>query len=168
MDVLFCTSEAFPLVKTGGLGDVCGSLPRALHELGNDVRLILPAYPEVVERAGKLSAVASLTLTGASEPVEILRGQLPGSEVGLYLVDSAEYFRCLRVPLLHWPSARQIRAGNPSWCTVMTGRPGWCPLCCQNMSRIRPPCSAFTICLTRGCSPPPLSLPWDSRIPCGP
>ncbi|MGB5538346.1 MAG: glycogen/starch synthase, partial [Thiogranum sp.] len=86
MDVLFCTSEAFPLIKTGGLGDVCGSLPGALHELGNDVRLILPAYPEVMERAGKLNAVASLTLAGASEPVEILHGQLPGSEVGLYLV----------------------------------------------------------------------------------
>jgi len=108
MDVLFCTSEAFPLVKTGGLGDVCGSLPRALHELGNDVRLILPAYPEVMERAGKLTAVTSLTLTGASEPVEILLGQLPGSEVGLYLVNSPEYFQRPGNPYLQkggsdWP-----------------------------------------------------------------
>jgi len=108
MDVLFCTSEAFPLVKTGGLGDVCGSLPGALHELGNDVRLILPAYPEVVERAGKLSAVASLTLSGASGPVKILRGQLPDSKVGLYLVDSLEYFRRPGNPYLQkdgsdWP-----------------------------------------------------------------
>jgi starch synthase len=108
MEVLFCTSEAFPLVKTGGLGDVCGSLPRALHELGNDVRLILPAYPEVMERAGKLTAVTSLTLTGASEPVEILLGQLPGSEVGLYLVNSPEHFRRPGNPYLQkdgsdWP-----------------------------------------------------------------
>ena len=108
MDVLFCTSEAFPLVKTGGLGDVCGSLPGALDELGNDVRLILPAYPEVKERAGKLNAVANLTLTGASEPVEILLGQLPGSEVGLYLVNSPEYFRRPGNPYLQedghdWP-----------------------------------------------------------------
>lgn len=44
MKVLFATSEAVPFATTGGLGDVCGSLPFALCELGHDVRVILPAY----------------------------------------------------------------------------------------------------------------------------
>ncbi len=93
MEILFCASEAFPLIKTGGLGDVSGSLPKALHELGHDVRLVLPAYTQVLERVGPLNSVASLTLTGASKPVEILYGMLPDSAVGLYLVDSLEHFR---------------------------------------------------------------------------
>ena len=44
MKVLFATSEAAPFIKTGGLGDVCGALPKALAEEGVDARVILPLY----------------------------------------------------------------------------------------------------------------------------
>jgi starch synthase len=44
MKVLFATSEAAPFVKTGGLGDVAGSLPAVLREKGVDARVILPLY----------------------------------------------------------------------------------------------------------------------------
>ncbi len=42
--VLFVASEAVPFIKTGGLGDVCGALPKVLKQLGYDVRLVLPRY----------------------------------------------------------------------------------------------------------------------------
>jgi starch synthase len=42
--VLFATSEAYPLAKTGGLADVSRALPLALARCGVDVRLLLPAY----------------------------------------------------------------------------------------------------------------------------
>lgn len=42
--ILFVTSEAHPLIKTGGLADVSGSLPKALAELSQDVRILLPNY----------------------------------------------------------------------------------------------------------------------------
>ena len=44
MKVLFCASECVPFVKTGGLADVAGALPIALHEEGLDTRVILPKY----------------------------------------------------------------------------------------------------------------------------
>ena len=56
--ILFVTSEAYPLMKTGGLGDVAGALPAALKRLRRSVRIVMPAYHETMKRAGKLSIVA--------------------------------------------------------------------------------------------------------------
>lgn len=44
MKILFATPEAAPFVKTGGLGDVAGSLPEVLNQKGTDTRVILPLY----------------------------------------------------------------------------------------------------------------------------
>ena len=47
MKVLFCASEVFPFAKTGGLADVCGTLPLALENQGVDVSIILPRYQSI-------------------------------------------------------------------------------------------------------------------------
>jgi len=85
--VLFVSSEVHPVMKTGGLGDVSGSLPLALNQLGTDVRVLMPAYRDARARAGTLHAVATLQLAGAAEPVTLLEGTLPGSQVKLWLLD---------------------------------------------------------------------------------
>ena len=60
MKVLFITPELFPLVKTGGLADVSGALPLALARQGVDVRVLLPAYPGVLEKLEQAERVASV------------------------------------------------------------------------------------------------------------
>ncbi len=50
MNVLFVTSECVPFVKTGGLGDVAGSLPQELVAQGVETRVILPKYGVIDEK----------------------------------------------------------------------------------------------------------------------
>jgi starch synthase len=60
MKVLFATSEFADFVKVGGLGDVSADLPRALRRRGVDVRVLLPAYPEVMAKASDIAVVAHM------------------------------------------------------------------------------------------------------------
>jgi starch synthase len=87
MRVLFVASEAFPLAKTGGLGDVAGALPAALAAAGVDVRLLMPAYPAakaaVAARARRIALGDSLGFGEAS----LLERRMPDSGVPLWLLD---------------------------------------------------------------------------------
>lgn len=47
MRVLFVASEANPFIKSGGLGDVAGALPKALAQKGVDIRVVIPKYKEL-------------------------------------------------------------------------------------------------------------------------
>jgi starch synthase len=86
--ILFVTSEAYPLIKTGGLADVSGSLPIALKFLGHDVRILLPGYAPAIA-AGDFRPVRILH---GEEGVAILEGWLPGSSVPVWLLAHKDYF----------------------------------------------------------------------------
>ncbi|MFW2374048.1 MAG: glycogen synthase GlgA [Gammaproteobacteria bacterium] len=83
--ILFVSSEVFPLIKTGGLGDVAGSLPRALYKNQQDVRILLPAYREVLSKIKRSKPVARLEYQGHS--IRLLETTLPGSHIKTWLVD---------------------------------------------------------------------------------
>lgn len=90
--VLFVTSEAFPLAKTGGLADVSAALPAALRELNIDARLILPGYPQAVAQAPKLREVTHLGNPLGCGETRLLETYLPGSMVPIWLVDCPELY----------------------------------------------------------------------------
>ncbi len=90
--VLFASSEAHPLIKTGGLADVSASLPQALQQMGQEVHIILPAYRQVLSHLEPLETEAELRLPGDFEPIRLLRGQFPGTRVPLWLVDAPSMF----------------------------------------------------------------------------
>ncbi len=92
MKILFVTSEAHPLIKTGGLGDVSGSLPAALQGLGQEVRLVLPAYPQAVAGLAASTPRSRITLPGLENEISILEGHMPGSDVTVWLIDAPTYF----------------------------------------------------------------------------
>jgi starch synthase len=95
VNILFATAEAAPFCKTGGLGDVCGALPLELARLGHKPTVIIPAFRQA-RRAGipieSTGAYVDVPIGQKTVRGNILRSQLPGSDVPVYLVDQDDYY----------------------------------------------------------------------------
>ena len=87
--ILFVTSEAHPLIKTGGLADVCGSLPKALAELSQDIKLIIPNY-QALKTTENIRFLCSLRVDNRN--INILETRMPDSDVVVWLVDYPAYY----------------------------------------------------------------------------
>lgn len=90
--ILFASSEVHPLMKSGGLADVSASLPIALKEQGQDVRIIMPAYRQSLAAVSDADVIAKVKVDGYHSPVTILQTTLSSSNVPLWLVDSPDHF----------------------------------------------------------------------------
>ncbi len=93
MNVLFATFEAIPFVKTGGLGDVGGTLPKALQAAGADIRVILPKFATIPQEfLDKMTHLTDfpLLLSWRSQYCGIEKLEYDG--ITWYFVDNEYYF----------------------------------------------------------------------------
>ena len=88
MKVLSVTSEMHPLVKTGGLADVCGALPAALSQQGVEMRVLLPGYPSVLAAATLCGGPTRLDLPLG--PAALRRCTVAGATV--WILDAPELY----------------------------------------------------------------------------
>ena len=94
LKILILASEAVPFAKVGGLADVVGALPKALKELGHDIRLVMPRYGQIKPERFELTTVLdSVTVNIASfqEQVCVRQGTI-GEGIPVYMIDAPRYF----------------------------------------------------------------------------
>ena len=108
MRVANLSAEVSPFAKTGGLGDVVSSLPKALAATGHDVDVWAPFFLEAAEwfrRRGTWPEQElepfDVSILGAPYRVGILRSTLPGSTVPVHFV--------AHDPLFHRPGGLYAR-----------------------------------------------------------
>jgi starch synthase len=129
MKILQVSAEIFPLLKTGGLADVCGALPEALKRHGCDVRVLLPGFPAI--RRGVANARPIALMPTLPHGGRVLRGTLPSGVVA-YVIDAPSLYdregnpytdrdgapyadNHRRFALLGLTAARLAEAGDDPW-----------------------------------------------------
>ncbi len=94
LKIWFASSEVDPFVKTGGLADVAGSLPKALKHLGVDIRVVMPRYAQIDEKIKQ-----RMTFLGSVDVSLTWRQQYCGvfsleeNDITYYFLDSEFYFK---------------------------------------------------------------------------
>ena len=95
MRVLFATSEAYPLIKTGGLADVSGALPKALsHQKPNkstvDIKIVMPAYSAVLAKLKNIQEIVNIEVLGQS--CTLISGKMPDSDIEVIAIKNAALY----------------------------------------------------------------------------
>ncbi len=94
LKILILAAEVVPFAKVGGLADVVGALPKALQELGHDVRVAMPRYGQVKPERFKLTTVldaATVNMASFQEQVSVCQGTI-GNSIPVYMIDAPRYF----------------------------------------------------------------------------
>ncbi|MCM5560104.1 glycogen synthase GlgA [Pleomorphomonas sp. JP5] len=138
LSVLAVASEVFPVVKTGGLADVIGSLPRALVPLGVNTRTLIPAYPMALANCGARKMVGQMSVLGEDvtlwashrHELELLLVDCPAlfdRAGGLYLDEQGRDYpdNWRRFALLSAAGARIAAEGVDGWRPDMVHLHDW-------------------------------------------
>ena len=94
MKILYAASEALPFIASGGLADVAGSLPAALHKEGVECRVVLPLYsgikPQLREKLEYVTHF-NVPLSWRNQYCGLFKADVDG--VTYYLLDNEYYFK---------------------------------------------------------------------------
>ena len=91
--ILMVASEGLPYIKSGGLADVIGSLPKELVKKGHEVRVVMPLYAPIARKfhdGFQLEAQYTVSISYHEVPVNIW-SQMQG-DVKFYFVEHKGYF----------------------------------------------------------------------------
>ena len=100
LKILFISAEVDPFAKEGGLGDVAGSLPKALHALGHDVRVVMPAYQNIEQGypgVSPLDTHLNVPIRNSTASAGVFEGKLPDSNVPVYFIGEWHLFNRAKV-----------------------------------------------------------------------
>ncbi|PKN87638.1 MAG: hypothetical protein CVU46_03730 [Chloroflexi bacterium HGW-Chloroflexi-8] len=97
INVLYVASEAAPLIKVGGLGDVAGSLPKALRKLlpsqingsSIDVRLAIPFHSKINQKLDNLQLIASYFVNHPTGQIQARAFHTTVDDVPVYLIEGS-------------------------------------------------------------------------------
>lgn len=94
LKVLICASEVAPIIKLGGLGDVVGSLPKALEKLGVDADVVVPFVPsaKIIGLKVYKSLDMQVVYDGEIYTIGVYATKLPGSFVDVYMLKNDTFF----------------------------------------------------------------------------
>lgn len=92
--ILFVASEAVPFIKTGGLADVMGALPKELAAKGMDVRLVIPKYSLIKDEAKQqMKQVTTGIVNLAWRQLYYGVDEIDMDGVKVYFIDNEWYFK---------------------------------------------------------------------------
>ncbi|MET0211046.1 MAG: glycogen synthase GlgA [Variovorax sp.] len=134
MRILQVSAEIFPLLKTGGLADVAGALPLALAAAGEDVRVLLPGFPQILAGVRDLAPVAEMRAPWGQR-ARLLKGRIATARVPdlpAWVIEAPELYdrpgnpyegpdrqpyadNPRRFALLGWAAAQLAQGLDPDW-----------------------------------------------------
>lgn len=134
LKILILSAEVAPFAKMGGLADVCGSLPKALAELGHDVRVVMPAYKPIEDALhnGKFPIQThpiqlNVPMGGKKIPAGVLQGKLPDSDVPVYFIADWHTFGSRSSVYGYWDDAYRFAFFSRAALDLMIAALGWRP-----------------------------------------